>query len=97
MFIRAVDQLAEMVKKTLVANGVKEKDIENYAEAKVQKGSPITFLHEKTTSPLKLRIARVEDMADSDLNMVHEKERVGSLIIFLRCTHLELPCQNACR
>lgn len=74
VFIKADGQLAELVKKTLVANGVKESDIESYDEAKLQKGSLIAILHEKTMSSLKLRIARVEDVKDGDLNLVQEKE-----------------------
>lgn len=74
VFVKADGQLAELVKKTLVANGVKEKDIESYDEAKLQKGSLIAILLEKTTSTLKLRISRVEDIADGDLNLVQEKE-----------------------
>lgn len=74
VFVKADDQLAELVKKTLVANGVKEKDIENYEFEKLQKGSLIAFLHEKTASSLKLRIARVEDIKDGDLDLVQEKE-----------------------
>ena len=74
VFVKADGQLAELVKKTLVANGVKEKDIESYDETKLQKGSLIAILLEKTTSTLKLRIARVEDIAGGDLNLVQEKE-----------------------
>ena len=74
VFIKADGQLAELVKKTLVANGVKESDIENYDEAKVQKGSLIATLYEKTISSLKLRIARVEEVKDGDLSLIQEKE-----------------------
>lgn len=74
VFIKADGQLAELVRKTLLANGIKEKDIETYDETKLQKGALIAFLHEKTASSLKLRIARIEDMADGELNLVQEKE-----------------------
>jgi hypothetical protein len=74
VFVKAEGQLAELVRKTLVANGVKEKDIASYDFGKLQKGSLIAFLHEKTASSLKLRIARVEDIKDGDLNLVPEKE-----------------------
>lgn len=74
VFIKADGQLADLVKKTLLDNGIKEKDITNYDETRLQKGSLIAFLHEKTASSLKLRIARVEDMTDGKLNLVQEKE-----------------------
>ncbi|MEM2141488.1 MAG: hypothetical protein QXJ74_07335 [Nitrososphaera sp.] len=74
VFIKADGQLAELVKKTLVENGVKESDIESYDEAKLQKGSLIATLYEKTTSSMKLRISRVEEVKDGDLNLVQEKE-----------------------
>lgn len=74
VFIKAEGQLAELVKKTLVDNGVKEKDIAIYDEAKVQKGSLIATLLEKTTSSLKLRLVRVEEVKDGDLTLIQEKE-----------------------
>jgi hypothetical protein len=74
VFIKDDGQLAELVKKTLVDNGVKEKDIAMYDEAKVQKGSLIATLLEKTTSSLKLRLVRVEEVKDGDLTLIQEKE-----------------------
>ena len=74
IFVKAEGQLAELVKKTLMANGIKERDIASYDFEKLQKGSLIAFLHEKTASSLKLRIARVEEIKDGDLNLVQEKE-----------------------
>ena len=79
VFIKADGELAELVKKTLIANGVKEKDIEKYDEAKLQKGSLIAFLQEKTASTIKLRIARIEDMAEGDVDLVQEKEIESSV------------------
>lgn len=49
VFIKADGQLAELVKKTLVDNGVKEKDIAIYDDAKVQKGLFIATFLEKMT------------------------------------------------
>jgi hypothetical protein len=74
VFVKAEGQLAELVKKILMANGIKERDIASYDFEKLQKGSLIAFLHEKTSSSLKLRIARVEEIKDGDLNLVQEKE-----------------------
>lgn len=67
------EQMAALIKEALSKQGIKEKDIQNYDPAKIEKDALIAVIQEKTESTLKVILSRVSEVVEGRLTLVSEK------------------------
>lgn len=67
------EQMAVLIREALSKQGIKEKDIQNYDPAKIEKDALIAVIQEKTESTLKVILSRVSEVVEGRPTLVSEK------------------------
>jgi hypothetical protein len=67
------EQMAVLIREALSKQGIKEKDIQNYDPAKIEKDALIAVIQEKTESTLKVILSRVSEVVEGRPTLISEK------------------------